>query len=95
MAIVIQEEKRQINWFALGVTVLIAGMILWGAYYLFFVKPALLEKAVPLQLQSIKELSGIKLDPEAIINNPSFQVLKQYVNPVEIGLAGKNNPFVK
>lgn len=93
MAIVIQEEKRKINWFALGVVVLIAAIIFGAIYYLFFIKPSLIEKAVSPQLQSVKDLSEIKLDTDAIFNNPKFQILKQYVNPVEIGQAGKSNPF--
>ena len=64
-------------------------------YYLFFVQPSLIEKSTSPQLQSIKGLSKIKLDPEAIINNPRFQILKQYVNPIEIGQVGKENPFLK
>jgi len=35
------------------------------------------------------------LQPEAIINNPNFQILKQYVNPIEIGPVGNTDPFVK
>lgn len=93
MAIIIQEEKKQINWFALGVIVLMMAIVFTTIYYLFFIQPSLIEKAVPLQLQSIKELSKIKLDPEAIVNNPRFQILKQYVNPIEIGQVGNNNPF--
>lgn len=93
MAIVIQEEKRKINWFALGVVVLIMAIIFGAIYYLFFVQPSLIEKATSPQLQSVKDLSEIKLDTDAIFNNPNFQILKQYINPIEIGQAGKNNPF--
>lgn len=95
MAIVIQEEKRKINWFALGVILLVTATIAAAIYYLFFIKPPLIEKVAPLKLQSIKEISSIKLDPEAVINNPRFQILKQYVGPIEIGQFGKSNPFVK
>lgn len=95
MAIVIQEERRKINWFALSVILLIAAIIIGAAYYLFFVQPSLIEKAAPLNLQSIKEISSIKLDPEAIVNNSRFQILKQYAEPIEIGPVGKSNPFVR
>ncbi len=95
MAIVIQEEKRKINWFALSVIFSMAAIITAMIYYLFFIKPPLIEKVAPLKLQSIKEISSIKLDPEAVVNNPKFQILKQYAKPINIGQFGKNNPFVK
>lgn len=95
MAIIIEEEKRKINWFALSVIVLITATIVGAIYYLFFVQPSLIEKVAPPKLQSIKELSKIKLDPETIINNPRFQILKQYGNPIEIGQVGKSNPFIR
>ena len=95
MAIVIEEEKRKINWFALGVIILIVAVLSGAIYYLFFTSTPLIERVVPPRLESIKELSSIKLQPEAIINDPHFQILKQYVNPVVIGAVGKTNPFLK
>ncbi|MEK7496228.1 MAG: hypothetical protein AAB698_00815 [Patescibacteria group bacterium] len=95
MAIVIQEERKKINWFALSVILLMVATIVAAIYYLFFIKPPLIEKVAPLKLQSIKEISSIKLDPEAVVNNPRFQILKQYAPPIEIGPVGKSNPFVK
>ncbi|MDP3014866.1 MAG: hypothetical protein Q8N28_00355 [bacterium] len=95
MAIVIQEERKKINWFVLSAILLIAATIVGVIYYLFFVKPSLIEKVAPLKLQSIKEISSIKLDPGAVIDNPRFQILKQYAHPIEIGPVGKSNPFIR
>lgn len=97
MAIVIEEERKKINWFA--IVLIFSLVIIIGAaiYYLFFAVPPLAEKIAPTRIQSLQKLSLIKLEPEAVINNPSFQVLKQYVNPIEIqsDLIGKTNPFGK
>ncbi len=97
MAIIIEEEKRKINWFNLAVGVLIIVLLGVAIYYLFFVSPELIEKMTPARLQSLEELSSIKLEPEEILNNPNFQILKQYTNPIEIKeeLVGKTNPFAK
>jgi len=97
MAIIIEEEKRKINWFALFTIVLIVIIFGVAIYYLFFASTPLIEKVAPASLESIKQLSTIKLEPETIINNPRFQILKQYVNPIEIQAdsIGKTNPFVK
>ena len=97
MAIVIEEEKRKINWFALAVIILIIATIITATYYLFFAPTPLIERVAPARLQSFQEISNIRLQPEAVVNNPNFQILKQYVNPIEIqsGSIGKTNPFVR
>jgi len=95
MAILIEEEKRKINWFALVIVVLIIAAIIGATYYLFFSPTPLIEKVVPSSVQSLQVLSNIKLQPELIINNPKFQVLKTYINPIETGAVGKNNPFLR
>ena len=95
MAIIIEEEKRKINWFALAVIILIIATIITATYYLFFAPTPLIERVAPARLQSLQELSHIRWQPEAIINNPNFQILKQYVNPIEIGPVGNTDPFVK
>jgi len=95
MAIVIEEEKRKINWLSIGIIILIISTIIIAAYYLFFTPVPFIEKIAPARLQSLQDLSRIKLEPEAIINSSNFQILRQYVNPIEIGPVGKNIPFVK
>ena len=95
MAIIVEEEKRKINWFALILAVSLAGIVISLAYYLFFAPTPLIGKAVSQNTQTLKDLSDIKLNPEEVINNPKFQILRQYINPVEAGLPVKNNPFLK
>lgn len=97
MAIIIEEEKRKFNWFNLALVVLVVVIIGAVIYYLFFSPTPFAEKIAPAQLQSIQQVSSIKLQPEAVVNNPYFQILKQYVNPTEIqaNLVGKSNPFAR
>jgi len=95
MAIVIEEEKRKINWLALGIIILIISTVIIAIYYLFFAPVPFIEKIAPARLQSLQDLSSINLEPEAIVNSPNFQILRRYVNPIEVGPAGKSNPFVK
>jgi len=95
MAIIIEEEKRKINLFALAVVALVIITIVGGTYYLFFAPTPLIEKVTPSSVKSLEALSNIKLQPELIINNPKFQILKTYINQLETGTAGKNNPFLK
>ena len=95
MAIIIEEEKKGINWFALVSIILVVIIIASAVYYLFFAPVPLIEKIVPTNLQSIQELSNIQLQPGVIINNSKFQILKTYVNQINVGPVGKNNPFVR
>ncbi|MBI5079651.1 hypothetical protein HZB06_03250 [Candidatus Wolfebacteria bacterium] len=97
MAIVIEEEKRKINWFAAFIIVLVLGVILVSVYYLFFSGAPLIEKIVPLQpeLQSLDQLSNVKFDTALITDSGVFQVLRKYINPIEIGPTGKDNPFLR
>ena len=95
MAIIIEEEKRKINWFAAFVIILVLAILFVSVYYLFFSGEPLIEKVIPLQpeLQSLNQLSSVKFDPALITDNNLFQLLKKYVNPIEIGPTGKDNPF--
>ena len=97
MAIIIEEQKRKINWFVVAVILSLVIIIGAAIYYLFFAPTPLVEKIVPPRLQSLQELSSIKLEPEAIISDSRFQILKQYVNPIEIQTdsVGKTNPFLR
>jgi len=95
MAIIIEEEKKGVNWFAIVSIILVVVIIAIAVYYLFFAPVPLIEKVVPTNLQSIQALSNIQLQPGVIINNSKFQILKTYVNPIIIGPVGKSNPFVK
>jgi len=97
MAIIIEEQRRKINWFALALILLLVAIIGAAIYYLFFAPIPLVERVAPPRLKSLQELSSIKLQPETIINDSRFQILKQYVNPIEIqtNSIGKTNPFVK
>ncbi len=97
MAIIIEEEKRKINWFAVALILSLVIIIGAAIYYLFFASIPLVEKVVPPRLQSLQELSSIKLQPETIISDSRFQILKQYVNPIEIqtNSIGKTNPFLR
>lgn len=95
MAIIIEQEKRKIGWFKILVILALAVAIISSTYYLFFAPVPLIEKVLPQNLQSIKNISDIKFRPEDVINDPKFQILKQYAAPAETGPVGKSNPFLK
>jgi len=94
MAIVIEEEKREINWYALIVVVVIIAVIGAAVYFLFFVKPELAEIVVPNRLKELPEIVKIELNPNDIFENPFVKNnLNKYVESVISEGAYNSNPF--
>jgi len=94
MAIVVQEEGKRINWIAALTVAVVVIVIFAGLYFLLFKKPELIEVVVPGRLQSINTLSQVPFDPEAVVNDPAFKVLRRYASPVSrTNTPGKANPF--
>ena len=94
MAIVIEEEKRNINWFNLLVAVLIIAFLGAAAYFLFFTKIPLVEKVLSPKVQPLTGVSQFKFNPELITDNEIFKILKEYAGKPQTGEVGRDNPFV-
>lgn len=95
MAIIIEEEKGEklplatfITWGAILAAVLVA------VFYIFR-RPEVSDVNVPPELQRTRLISEqIKIDPDAILNNPKFRLRKRFVEPPQAGNLGKANPFI-
>ena len=97
MAIIIEKQKKSINWSAIliiFVLIIIIGVV---SYFLFFSKVPLIEKIPSPQLKAINQISQIQLNPQSITQNKIFQLLKSYIilNMPSSSMIGKSNPFVK
>lgn len=93
MAIVIEQEKRQINWFAFAVVGIIVIIIGAAVYYSFFINPEVAEIVVPNQLKILPQIVKIKLDFNEFNNDPAIKRLKPYISPITTGQTYKANPF--
>lgn len=95
MAIVVEEERKRINWvfifsvliilFALGATV----------FYIFFINPEQVEVFISPQLKSLTQFEKINFTPNDLLNNSKFKELKNYIEfvlPSKESI-GKSNPF--
>ncbi|AKM78195.1 MAG: hypothetical protein UX49_C0001G0037 [Candidatus Wolfebacteria bacterium GW2011_GWC2_46_275] len=97
MAIVIEGEKKSVDWgFILGI-LSIVGIIGVAIVYLFFVNPETVQQltTTPDQ-QRLSEFSKTKLRPEEILNSAEFQSLRTTATipvPSE-GEIGKVNPLL-
>ncbi len=95
MAIVIQEEQKQRGgWFGFGIVLLILLCIGVAAYYLFFVDPNLIDSAfVPVQLESLDELSSLDFSLNDVASGGIFGDKRQFVPLPSLPTSRNTQPF--
>jgi hypothetical protein len=93
MAVIIEEDKKPTNWTAIITIAVVVIVLFVSSYYIFFKKPELIEVVIPKELQTINTLSRVEFEPAAVINSPTFKLLRQYDTPVMPPPAGRDNPF--
>lgn len=94
MAILVEQEKKPVNWFnVIGIIVLVA-VIFAGAYFVFFKKPELIDVVVPGGLSDIKTLSQVQIDPAPVVNSLKQYFTTNYGSSITIPTPGRSNPFV-
>ncbi len=94
MAIILKQQQKKTNWFALLTFVFLLAVIFGGAYFLFFASSPGIEIIAPASFQSTAELSRVEFDPSQIISNPTLKTLRQYGNLPNVGNLGRDNPFL-
>lgn len=94
MAIVVEEERPQINITQALMWLTVLAIVGSAIYYIFFAKPEIVDVAVPTAFKNLDPLAQVNLNPEDLLNDPSFQSLKEYVTLPEPGNAGRINPFI-
>ncbi|MBI5732497.1 hypothetical protein HY967_00870 [Candidatus Jorgensenbacteria bacterium] len=93
MAIVVQEDKPQVNWVAILTTLLIVISMFVGGYYLFFKKPKTIEVILPKELLALEDYYKIKdFNPKPSIDTLTKQ-FKRHATDVPLAPAGRENPF--
>lgn len=94
MAIIVEAEKKPINWLGLLSAVVVVAVLFVGSYYLFFKKPELIELVIPQNYENIKQLSGLNLDSSAVLDSVFFKLPpKQYGTDLGLSVPGRSNPF--
>ena len=93
MAIVVEQQERRVNWFAIAVFLFLLAVIFGGGYFLFFAPTPAIELITPEPLHDAEALSQVTLDPASVINSPAFKNLRRYGTPPAGGNTGKQNPF--
>jgi hypothetical protein len=94
MSIIVEEERKKVNWFSLFAVIVIAGVLFAGVYFLLFQKPELIEIVLPSELQGISSISRLSFDPEGIMDSAAFKSLRRYGSNVQsTQTPGRENPF--
>lgn len=93
MAILMEEEKRKINWFTLAIVFAIVVILGSAIYYIFFISPSTIEIIVPSRLKLLQETEQLKFDPNEVLNNDALKNLKSQIIPVVPEPALNTNPF--
>lgn len=66
-----------------------------GAYLLFFTEEPFVDVIAPPELETISQLSDANIEDGVLANDPVYQQLGNKVNDIEIGEAGRENPFAQ
>lgn len=95
MAIILKEQKRKANWFAIVVFLFLLVVILITAYFLFFAPVPGIETIAPTGLKSVSQLSkeAELFDPTTVVSDPVLKTLRQYGGLPSTGNLGRANPF--
>ncbi len=93
MAIVVEEQKKSVNWVTILTMLVVIAVVFAGAYLLFFKKPELIEIVTPGGLEGVSEISKISFDPESVLSAPTFKLLRQYGTAPTPSTPGRDNPF--
>jgi hypothetical protein len=93
MAIQIEQEKKQINWFNLILVALFIVILFLLTYFIFFKKPELIDVVAPGSLQSINQIAQIQLDPMPVVQTLNKYFTGNYGSALNIPTPGRSNPF--
>jgi len=95
MAIVVESSQgSRTSIVKVIIWLLIIAVLLFGAYYLFFKRPDVIPSlATPTAFKQASELSGVKIDPGAVVQSPAFQALKPQAPVMALPVTGRSNPF--
>ncbi len=94
MALIIEQNKRSVNWFGILVFLFLLGVIFGGGYFLFFGPTPAIEIIAPVQLDAADKIAQVKLDAAGVVNSPVLKNFRQYGTAPGVGSLGRSNPFL-
>lgn len=95
MAIVVEEEKKKVNWITILSIAVFLFAIFFGGYYLFFKQPELIDVVAPAELERLRAISSVRFSPREVVDSATFQALRDFSSTAPAPLTGKGNPFAE
>ena len=94
MAILVEEEKKPVNWVGILTVIVVVGVLFAGGYYVFFKDPGVIEGlTAPKDVQNITQLSKTNINPSEVLQSSDFKNLHDLADPLVLPSAGRANPF--
>ncbi len=93
MAIIVQQEKKPVNWFNITIIAVFIVVLFLLMYFIFFKKPELVEVVVPAKLQNLSKISQAQLDPTPVVNELNQYFSNNTNQQISIPTPGRTNPF--
>lgn len=93
MAIIVEQEKKPLNWINIAVIIVFVILIFGLAYYVFFKRPELVETILPQKLTSLSSLKELKIDPNPLLADLKKYFTTTYNTETTIPSVGRVNPF--
>jgi len=94
MAIIIEQEKKPVNWFNIIVVAVVVVILFAVVYFIFFNSPELIDVVVPGNLDNIKQLSQVQVDPTPVVNTLNKYFTGNFGTSLTIPTPGRPNPFL-
>ncbi len=93
MAIIVEQEKKPVNWVNVVAIVVFVVLVFAVAYFVFFNKPELIDVVLPGGLRNINTLSQVQVDPSPVVTTLQKYFTTNYNSPITIPTPGRTNPF--
>ncbi len=93
MAIIVEQEKKPVNWFNIIMVVVVVAILFALVYFIFFNQPQFIDVVVPGNLSSIKEISQVQVDPTPVVSTLNKYFTGNYGTSLTVPTAGRTNPF--
>ncbi len=94
MAIIIEQDKKPVNWFNIIVVAVVVAIIFAIVYFILFNKPELIDVVVPGNLSNINQLSQVQVDPTPVVNTLNKYFTNNYGSSLNVPTPGRPNPFL-
>ena len=96
MAILLEGEKKKMNWMPIGIVAALLAIVFASTYYLFFTPEPFIEVIAPAAIKEKTQISSINLTQNIsdLQKEKTLTNLREKVPSPTTGTLGRSNPFL-